>query len=75
MPEALPYQGIDTWETSAILAAMNDEDRNVPVAVGAAIPQVALLVDAMVEALRRGGGIHYAAAGTSGRVDIPSSLR
>jgi N-acetylmuramic acid 6-phosphate etherase len=70
MPAALPFRGIDTWETSAILVAMNEADSTVPAAVAAAIPQITQLVDAVVEALRGGGRLHLVGAGTSGRLAV-----
>lgn len=70
MPDDLPYRGIDTWDTQTILTALNREDRLVPMVVGQAIPQIAPVVDAMVEALGRGGRIHYFGAGSSGRLAV-----
>lgn len=70
MSDDLPYRGIDTWDTQTILTALNREDRLVPTVVGQAIPQIAPVVDAMVEALGRGGRIHYFGAGSSGRLAV-----
>jgi N-acetylmuramic acid 6-phosphate etherase len=47
---------------------LNAEDRRVPDAVAAVLPQVARAVDYAVEALRGGHRIHYVGAGTSGRL-------
>lgn len=44
------------------------EDATVPAAVAAAAPQIAALVELAVAALRAGGRVHYAGAGTSGRL-------
>jgi N-acetylmuramic acid 6-phosphate etherase len=70
MVDQLPYQGIDTWDTAAILTAMNDEDKGVPAAVGVAIPRIAAVVDVMVAAIGQGGHVHYFGAGTSGRLAV-----
>jgi N-acetylmuramic acid 6-phosphate etherase len=59
---------IDRMDTRAVLESINDADQAVPSAVRAAIPELALLVDAAVDALHRGGRVHYFGAGTSGRL-------
>jgi N-acetylmuramic acid 6-phosphate etherase len=47
---------------------MNEEDRRVPAAVEAALPQIAEAVTRTVHALRHGGRLVYVGAGTSGRI-------
>jgi len=59
---------IDLMSTAGILGAINAEDRTVPGAVAAVLPQVAHAVDYAVDALRAGGRVHYVGAGTSGRL-------
>ncbi|MFI9455298.1 MULTISPECIES: N-acetylmuramic acid 6-phosphate etherase [unclassified Amycolatopsis] len=59
---------IDLMSTMGILGAINAEDRRVPEAVAAVLPQVARAVDFAVEALRSGNRVHYFGAGTSGRL-------
>lgn len=59
---------IDLMSTIGILGAINAEDRRVPDAVAAVLPQVARAVDFAVEALRSGHRVHYFGAGTSGRL-------
>ncbi|GAA4551546.1 N-acetylmuramic acid 6-phosphate etherase [Amycolatopsis samaneae] len=59
---------IDLMPTMAILGAINAEDRRVPDAVAAVLPQLARAVDYAVEALRAGHRVHYVGAGTSGRL-------
>ncbi len=49
---------------------MNDEDRLVPGAVGATLPQIAEAVRRIAQALRRGGRLIYVGAGTSGRLAV-----
>jgi N-acetylmuramic acid 6-phosphate etherase len=51
-----------------MLRAMNREDAGVPRAVARAIPQIAEAVDAIADALWRGGRLIYVGAGTSGRL-------
>jgi N-acetylmuramic acid 6-phosphate etherase len=59
---------IDLMSTMGILGAINAEDRRVPDAVAAVLPQLARAVDYAVEALLGGGRVHYVGAGTSGRL-------
>jgi N-acetylmuramic acid 6-phosphate etherase len=59
---------IDLMSTIGILGMINAEDRQVPDAVHAVLPQVARAVDYAVEALRGGHRVHYVGAGTSGRL-------
>jgi N-acetylmuramic acid 6-phosphate etherase len=61
-------EGIDRLPTVDVLRMINDEDRLVPAAVGKVLPEVAQAVDLAVATLRAGGRIHYAGAGTSGRL-------
>jgi N-acetylmuramic acid 6-phosphate etherase len=59
---------IDLMSTIGILSMINAEDRRVPDAVNAVLPQVARAVDYATEALRTGHRVHYLGAGTSGRL-------
>lgn len=61
---------IDEASTLRILELLNQEDRKVPQAVNAVLPQVADAVDLVAGALRSGGRLFYAGAGTSGRLGV-----
>lgn len=61
---------IDTKTSVEILRIINDEDKKVPLAVEAALPELAALVDDVVEAFRTGGRLIYIGAGTSGRLGV-----
>lgn len=61
---------IDLMSTREILAAMNREDRKAPEAVDKVLPEIALAVDRVVEAFRKGGRLIYMGAGTSGRLGV-----
>jgi len=61
---------IDLMSTPQILEAMNAEDRRVPPAVAAMLPEIARAVDRVVEAFRAGGRLIYMGAGTSGRLGV-----
>ena len=61
---------IDQLPTLDVLRIMNEEDAIVPLAIRAALPQIAQAVDVMVGQLNAGGRVIYAGAGTSGRLCI-----
>ncbi|WP_031469761.1 N-acetylmuramic acid 6-phosphate etherase [Sciscionella sediminilitoris] len=61
---------IDQLSTVDVLRKINDEDALVPRAVAAVLEELAILVDAAVEAIRAGGRVHYVGAGTSGRLAV-----
>ncbi len=61
---------IDTKTSLEILRIINAEDKKVPLAVEAALPELAALVDDVVEAFRAGGRLIYIGAGTSGRLGV-----
>ena len=56
--------------SESILRIIQREDASVPAVVKRCIPQVAKLVDAGVDALKKGGRIIYCGAGTSGRLAV-----
>jgi N-acetylmuramic acid 6-phosphate etherase len=53
-----------------MLELMNDEDATVPAAVRTAIPAIEKAVDAIVDAIAKGGHVLYVGAGTSGRLGV-----
>ncbi|MEV7628670.1 N-acetylmuramic acid 6-phosphate etherase [Actinoplanes sp. NPDC089786] len=61
---------LDRMSTVDLLALINAEDRTVPLAVAAVLPQLADAVDMAVAALSGGCRIHYVGAGTSGRIAV-----
>ena len=61
---------IDKLATSDILAIINAEDAKVALAVQQVLPQIALAVDAVADALKADGRLFYVGAGTSGRLGI-----
>ncbi len=65
---------LDRLSTEEILRLINEEDRRVPEAVGAEIPNIIRAVDAMVRAIRAGGRVIYVGAGTSGRIGLLDAL-
>jgi N-acetylmuramic acid 6-phosphate etherase len=63
-------EGIDAASTEQILRIINSEDRKVAEAVAREQTSIARAVDAIVEALNRGGRLFYIGAGTSGRLGV-----
>jgi len=61
-------RGLDTLETLPLVALLAGRQRRAFDAVQGAAPAIGLAVDAIVERLRAGGSLHYAGAGTSGRL-------
>ena len=61
---------IDTASTSDILRIINEEDKNVPLAVEKEIPYITQAVEIIVDALQKGGRLLYFGAGTSGRIGV-----
>ncbi len=53
-----------------LLENINREDQSVPLALKKAIPQIELLVQAIVVRMKQGGRLFYIGAGTSGRLGI-----
>lgn len=64
------YRHLEKMSTRELLTNINIEDRKVPLAVEAAIPQIEKLVDAIADKMLSGGRLFYLGAGTSGRLGI-----
>ncbi len=63
-------RGLDRKSTLDVLRVLNREDARVALAVRRELPKIARAVDAIVRAFRRGGGLFYVGAGTSGRLAV-----
>ena len=61
---------LDRMSAGEILRLINDEDRRVPEIVAGEITYIEQAVDLVVTALRSGGRLIYAGAGTSGRLGV-----
>ncbi len=59
---------LDTKSALDIARIINVEDKKVAGAVERALPQIAKAIDAIAEAIRKGGRLIYVGAGTSGRI-------
>jgi N-acetylmuramic acid 6-phosphate etherase len=61
---------LDELPTLELLQTINREDQTVAFAVEKALPQIAVVVDAVVKAFNNGGRLFYVGAGTSGRLGV-----
>jgi N-acetylmuramic acid 6-phosphate etherase len=61
---------IDLVPTGEVLRLLNAEDATVAHAVSSVLPELAAVVDGVVDRLRAGGAVHYFGAGTSGRIAV-----
>ncbi len=62
--------GIEKMSTCEMLKIINNENAKVTVAVEAALPQIAIVCDAVADAIKSGGRIFYIGSGTSGRLAV-----
>lgn len=62
--------GLDEMSITEACQKMNAEDHKVPVAVEAALPQIAKVIENTIEAFNQGGRLIYMGAGTSGRLGV-----
>ncbi|MFW5795113.1 MAG: N-acetylmuramic acid 6-phosphate etherase [Bacillota bacterium] len=63
-------KNMDIVSTCEMLKMINEEDKLVPLAVEAAITQIAKVVDVVTESFRNNGRLFYLGAGTSGRLGV-----
>ncbi|WP_055589398.1 N-acetylmuramic acid 6-phosphate etherase [Peterkaempfera griseoplana] len=61
---------IDRVPTAELLQLLNNEDRLLPDAVRAVLPELTQVVDETAARLGAGGRLHYFGAGTSGRIAV-----
>jgi N-acetylmuramic acid 6-phosphate etherase len=65
-----PSRELHILSTTEIVQIMNQADAEIPAAVGRELPAIARAIDAIAEALERGGRLFYCGAGTSGRLGV-----
>ncbi|KIL43450.1 N-acetylmuramic acid-6-phosphate etherase [Jeotgalibacillus alimentarius] len=63
-------KNLDQMTIDEILELMNEEDKMVPDAVKAVLPEIGQAVAYVKEALLNGGSVFYIGAGTSGRIGL-----
>ena len=61
---------IDSKDSLEIVRIINGEDKKVPLAVEKILPEIAALVDDIVNSFQNGGRLIYIGAGTSGRLGV-----
>ena len=61
---------VDSLSALEIVQLMNDEDKQVPLAIEKCLPQIAQAVERIVAAFQQGGRLVYIGAGTSGRLGV-----
>ena len=61
---------LDQMTALEIVTAMNTEDKKVPLAIEKVLPQIAELIEVVVNAFEKGGRLLYMGAGTSGRLGV-----
>ena len=61
-------EGFDTKSALEIARIINHEDAKIAAAVKKALPEIALVIDAVARSLREGGRLIYIGAGSSGRI-------
>ncbi len=64
------YRHLEKMSVHELLVNINKEDKTVPGAIEKVIPQIELLVNAIVEKMQAGGRLFYIGSGTSGRLGI-----
>ena len=61
---------VDSLSALEIMQLMNEEDKQVPLAIEKCLPQIAQAVECIVAAFQQGGRLVYIGAGTSGRLGV-----
>ena len=61
---------VDSLSALEIVQLMNNEDKQVPLAIEKCLPQIAQAVERIVSAFQQGGRLVYIGAGTSGRLGV-----
>ncbi|GEQ38665.1 MULTISPECIES: N-acetylmuramic acid 6-phosphate etherase [Tetragenococcus] len=61
---------LDDMDIMEVLQTMNDEDKNVPLAIEKALPQIKNVIEQIIQTFRKKGRLFYIGAGTSGRLGV-----
>lgn len=68
------HDHLETKSVDELVTLINNEDATVAAAIQKALPQVSLLIQAIVEKLRNGGRMFYLGAGSGGRLSVLDAL-
>ena len=64
------YRHLETMSVTEIITHINEEDKKVALAVEAALPQLAKLIEVTADRMLAGGRLFYIGAGASGRTGV-----
>lgn len=64
------YDNLEHKPVAEILSDINQEDKKIAEAVEKTIPAIEVLVEGIIDRMKRGGRIFYIGAGTSGRLGV-----
>lgn len=64
------YKNLEQKSFTELLEIINQEDQTVPFAVQKCLPQIQLLLEALLPKMQQGGRLFYVGAGTSGRLGV-----
>ena len=67
---ASAYRHLEKMTVAELLQTINKEDKTVPGAIEMVIPQIEILIHAIVDRMLGGGRLFYLGAGTSGRLGV-----
>lgn len=64
------YNHLEKMNIQELLNNINSEDKNVPLTVEKALPEIEKLISQIINKLKEGGRLFYIGAGTSGRLGV-----
>ena len=68
------YRHLEKMSVEELTANINKEDKKVALAIEKALPQLNILIKAIVEKLRNGGRMFYLGAGSGGRLSVLDAI-
>lgn len=68
------YRHLEKMTIEELTANINQEDQTVPFAIQKALPQLNLLIHAIVDKLKNGGRLFYLGAGSGGRLSVLDAI-
>ena len=68
------HRHLEKKSIEELTAAINNEDKIVPLAIEKALPQINKLIKAIVEKLKNGGRMFYLGAGSGGRLSVLDAI-
>ncbi|MGN6490694.1 MAG: N-acetylmuramic acid 6-phosphate etherase [Agriterribacter sp.] len=68
------YRHLEKMSVEELTASINNEDKKVALAIEKALPQLNVLIKAIVEKLKAGGRMFYVGAGSGGRLSVLDAI-